>query len=169
MNIFKTFSNIDECLEFIENASASKKTIFFITSSALSQEIIPSILDNKYVYSIYILFDFMSPLDVWVNYSFDIMQIIFFEHELDLLTRLTRDIAAYYEEKSSDDINPQEKLSYLRWARKLYVNAIANDQQRTPFETLQHFEQRIEELENSLKIDEEDNDEEQSSVECDES
>jgi hypothetical protein len=172
MNILKTFSNITECLDFIENASALKKRIFLISSSALGPEIIPYIIDNKHVYSTYILLDCLLPVELWVGEYFDVIQIMSFDHELDLLTRLTRDIAAYYEDKSLNDIDPKEKISYLRWARKLYVNANANSTQFISRRIVQQVEGRIEELEHILKIrqafNDDDDEEGQRSAECDE-
>jgi len=152
LSFLKTFANSEECLEFVKVASAWKKTIFIIISSSLLQNILPDILDNKSIYSIYVLFDFMSPLEELVNSFIIVSRVLVFRHELDLLTRLTRDIAAYYEDKSSSDINSQEKLSYLRWARKLSMNAIAtsNDKQYTSNKTLRHLESRIEKLEDYL-------------------
>lgn len=161
-SILKTFSNSSECLEFIENASALEKKIFVISSSQLGEKLIPYIIDNKCVYSTYILFDCITPFEGWAWPYFDAIQLIPFEHELDLLTRLTRDIATYYEDKSWNDIKPEESLLYLRWAKRLYLKAIANDQQKVSQRILKDFEQRIEKLENSLDFDEE-----QIGVECD--
>jgi hypothetical protein len=63
--------------------SMEKKTIFIISFSSLFQDILPNILDNKSIYSIYVLFDFMSPLEELVNSSIAVSIVLVFEHELD--------------------------------------------------------------------------------------
>ena len=166
MNVLNTFSHSDDCLEFIRQASVSGKTIFLISSSTLSEEIIPFICDNKCIRSVYILFDCISPLKHLIDYIFDLSQMIIFEHDLDLLTRLIRDISVYYEDKSCDEMNPQEKLSYLRWARKLYANAKINNGEHISYKTLNRFEERIGKLEHMLRMTEINQDQEQFGVQC---
>ena len=162
----KTFANSEECSKFLKIASAMKKKVFVISSSALVQDILPDILDNACVYSLYVLFDFCLPVEQVANYLDPTSNMLWFEHDLDLLTRLTQDIATYYEDKSSSNIDPQKKLSYLRWARKLYAKSITHQRKDDPSRTSWRFEDRIHALEDYLQRWQKNDEEVQFSVEC---
>ncbi len=139
------FTDVNECLCFIQNNPTLGK-IFFITSGRLGAEIVPRIYDNNSIYMIYILAIYMAPHIDWaINYDGKLKM---FDNELDLLSRLTRDIAFYYESKSRNNaVSPRTILVYLYWAKRLLANADMVDKKTTPSRHFLEIEKRITDLE----------------------
>ncbi len=161
-----TFSTSEDCSIFIDKVSKSHRNIFLICSGSLGEKFIPEIYHNKFVHSIFILtFDIQNHYE-WASDYIEKIQI--FTHELDLLARLARDIAVYYEKKSSNDItnNPRHSLTYLYWTKRLFTNANIVDDYVTSNRHLQRTNKRIIELEENL-ISKHDNEErEKSGITC---
>jgi hypothetical protein len=111
----------------------SDKRILLITSGSLGQLIIPSIMqDFQQVFtdpvtndpynSIYI-FCLDIPLHyVWVVEYYEYTQM--FDHEADLLARMTRDMAEYYSTQAErQHVNGylKEALRFYSWSKKLFL------------------------------------------------
>jgi len=162
------FSTIENCLNFINKISKSQRNIFTICSGQLGKEFVSKIYYNKSVHAIYILTSNILKRYEWAcNY---IDKINLFTHELDLLARLTRDIAAYYEKKSNDKTikNPRHTLTYLHWSKRLLNNANFVDEDAVPRKRLQRIEKRNIELEACLNSKREYEEEEKDAVNCNE-
>ncbi|CAF4036137.1 unnamed protein product, partial [Rotaria sordida] len=137
---FKLFDDIEPCLTYLlENAG--KKRIFFITSGALGEHIVPRILNNHrkifadndgniYKDSIYV---FCANVAYHGQWALDYEELDCIKMENDdkaILARLTRDIANYLkskgeEEFSNDDNSSSVELAiqYFGWAKNLYERA----------------------------------------------
>ena len=162
------FSTCEDCLIFIEKVSKSRRKIFVICSGRLGQQLVPEICHNEFIHSIYILaFNLYDHYEWACDY---IEKIRMFTHELDLLARLTRDIADYYEKKSSEEIanHPRHILTYLYWTKRLLSNANIVDDYVTSRSYLQRINRRIAHLEEYLKSNckDEEEEEEKSGVVC---
>lgn len=101
------------------------KKIIFISSGSLSRICIPYIKSNyPNVYSFYVFcFNISLQMDYAPNY-YDCIQI--FNHELDLLTRLMRDISLEMIKEGQNYLNksnPEDALEYFEYARILEVKA----------------------------------------------
>ena len=116
------FSNIDKCVKFIEASSVSKNTLFVISSGSLGRYLVPRIIDYKCVSIIYIFTCNIATQVHWAIQYVDKINI--FDHELDLLVRLTRDLAEYYMRKALTSMKKsQQSLPYLRCAKTLFEKA----------------------------------------------
>ncbi|CAF1341968.1 unnamed protein product [Adineta ricciae] len=113
---------IDSCVNFIENFSQSNTKIFLITTGLLGRKLVPRIYKNQHIHSIYV---FTCCLAYQIDWVIDFLdKIIVFDHEFDLLSRITRDIASYYIQRASELIEDCEKsLNYLSWSKKLFDKA----------------------------------------------
>ena len=148
--IFYSFSDIQPCLEFINTISKTEKTIFLISSGYLGRILIPQIFDNMYVHSIYILTINIEEKVSWAMDYYD--KILIFNHDSDLFSRLTRDIASYYLQKYLIDYRSSRlNLFFLKWARNLYKIADENDKRAVPYFELKTTEEHLKKLELSLK------------------
>lgn len=160
------FSTCEDCLNFIEKISKSQKNIFFICSGRLGEQSVSEIYNNECVHSIFILtFNMLDDYEWACNY---IEKIHIFTHELDLLARLARDIAVYYEKKSCGQItnNPQHSLTYLYWTKRLLANANVVDKFVTSNKHLQYINKQIIELETHLNSKCEYDEKDKNSVTC---
>lgn len=117
----KYFSKIDTALNFIQNHP--EKTIFFISSGTIGEKIVPELVKLSNVEYIFI---FCGNIAAHAGWAEDYTERIsnFFEHQDDLLERLTADIGKYLENKGDqyekDDDRWQAKNCYA-WAKKLYL------------------------------------------------
>lgn len=160
------FSASEDCLNFINKISKFQRNIFLICSDNLSEKFVSDISHNKFIHSIFILtFDILNHYE-WACDNIEKIQI--FTHELDLLARLARDIAVYYETKSSDEImsNPRHSLTYLYWSERLFTNANIVDNYVTSNRHLQRINKRIDELEKHLNNKHDNEEEEKSGITC---
>ncbi|CAF1164210.1 unnamed protein product [Rotaria magnacalcarata] len=116
------FSNVDDCVKFIDSPSSSETTIFVISSGSLGRKLVPRIFNNKRIYAIYIFTcNILTQIDWAIHY---VDKVLMFVHELDLLIRLPKDIADYYVRKALKTIeNPRQSLHYLYWSKKLLNKA----------------------------------------------
>ena len=146
-----TFATAEDCLIFIEKVCKSRRRIFFICSGSLAEDFIPKIFDNKFVHFIYIFTINILNHYEWACTYIDKM--LLFTHELDLLARLTRDIAHYYMEKSSEHMpkNPRLALTYLGWTQQLLKNANVIDDFETSRYNLRCVHQQVMKLEQVVK------------------
>lgn len=116
------FTNLEDCVEFINKSSKSATTIFLITSGHLGRKLIPRVAYNMKIRVIYIFTWNVSYHKEWAIDYVD--KVLMFDHELDLLSRLTNDVGKYYIRKGMANI---EKLpltvQYLNWAKKLFSKA----------------------------------------------
>ena len=142
-NYLNTFSNKDECLNFLKHVE-SKIKIIFITSNFFGQEIVPLIVQR--VHMIYILVN-----DTLFSYewAFDYKSSLLIFHEATcLLVRLTRDLAQDIFETAELTLTSSVKqtITLLKWARKLYNRANEID---TPscLTALKSINNRLERLE----------------------
>jgi hypothetical protein len=158
INHLNTFSNKDECLNFLKHVE-SKIKIIFITSNLLGEEIVPLIVQR--VHMIYIL---VNDTVFSYEWAFDYKSSLLIFHEATcLLVRLTRDLAQDFFEKAELTLTSSVKqtITLLKWARKLYNRANEID---TPsyLPTLKLINCRLERLE----LNEEKDD--KFALECDE-
>ncbi|CAF0868832.1 unnamed protein product [Adineta ricciae] len=123
----RMFKRIDSCVNFIENFSQSNTKIFLVTTGSLGRKLVPRIYENQHIHGIYV---FTCCLAYQIDWVIDFLdKIIVFEHELDLLSRITRDIASYYVQRAFEPIEDCEKsLNYLSWSKKLFGKADLVDQ-----------------------------------------
>ena len=123
----KYFCQIPNAVEFIRQNS--NKKIFFISSGTIGKEIIPKIYNLPQIQGIYIFCGNISAHVEWAgDYEDNITSML--EHQDNLLTRLSRDIAKYLEEKG-DRYKVQGLIIATRncyaWAKKLLTRAVALD------------------------------------------
>jgi hypothetical protein len=165
--ILWTFSNVDDCVRFINTSSDYGSTLFVIASGVLGRKLVPQIFNHKRVYAIYIFTcNIFINID-WVSSYMD--KVLMFDHELDLLSRLTKDIAEYYVRKALETIeNLQHSLHYLQWAKKLLYKANIVDERSSPTMKLKQIEAFIEQVEKYSSNDQKWEDSIKHGVECDE-
>lgn len=116
----------------------------------MAENFLPKIFQNKFIHSVYVLTGNISAHYDWACDYIEKIQL--FTHELDLLARLTRDIADYYMKKSSTEMtkNPQHTLTYLYWTRQLLLSANVVDDFVTSRYIIQCVDERIMKLERKL-------------------
>ncbi|UJR24548.1 hypothetical protein I4U23_005923 [Adineta vaga] len=144
--ILFTFSKVDTCVKFINQLSHSNTTIFMITTGALGRRLVPQIFDNRHIYAIYVFTcNLLTQIDWALNY---IDKILMFDHELDLLSRLTKDIASYYVQKAFASIeDSRQSLNYLSWSKKLLNKTNFLDKRNYSTERLKQIETLINQIE----------------------
>ncbi|CAF1062696.1 unnamed protein product [Rotaria sp. Silwood1] len=140
------FSNVDDCIEFIDALSNFDTTLFVISSGSLGRKLVPKIIKNNKIYSIYIFTcNILAQMDWAINY---VDKVLMFNHEFDLLTRLANDIADYYVQKALKNIeNLQLSLQYLNWAKKLHSKATIVNGLNNISVKLKYLESFIEQVE----------------------
>ncbi|CAF0873577.1 unnamed protein product [Rotaria sordida] len=119
----KYFPTIEKGLEYI--LKNSDKKIFFISSGTIGKIIVPQIANLPQIQGIYIFCGNISYHTEWAGeYAENISGM--FEHQDNLLERLTRDIAAYVERKG-DQYKTNEAILPARncyaWSKKLLIRA----------------------------------------------
>ncbi|CAF2998206.1 unnamed protein product [Rotaria socialis] len=136
---FKLFDDLDKCYKFLL-ANAGKKRIFFITSGALGQSIVPRLLTmdpqvfqdkngELYKHSIYIFCANMTAHAEWAEEFLDLNCIQMGNDDRMVLFWLTRDIANYFVTKGKEELTKTDiatiKQAYqdLTWGRSLYCKA----------------------------------------------
>lgn len=137
--IFKLFSNVESCLNFLLEYKG-KMRIFFITSGSLGEHIVPQILTehqdifkdkNGKIYedSIYIFCADMIKHGQW---AIDYLELDCIKMENDdqaILARLTRDIAKYFLSEgkqfieNNDLLSLEKAMQYFTWSKELYHKA----------------------------------------------
>jgi hypothetical protein len=160
------FSAIEDCLNFIDKISKFQRNIFLICSDHLGEKFVSENHHTNLVHSIFILVFNVPECNEWAYDYTEKIQV--FTHELDLLARLARDIARYYEEKSSNDIkiNPQNSLTYLYWSKRLFTNANMVDNDITSNRHLKRVDEQIDALEKYLNSKQDDEEDEKCSITC---
>ncbi|CAF1630207.1 unnamed protein product [Didymodactylos carnosus] len=118
----KPFFEIHTCLEFIyENKD---KKVFFISSGSMAKFIVPQIAELPQIHGIYILRDDISCYaSDWAQEYSDYIDSMF-DHEDDLLMRVTIDIAKYLEKKGDDYMRLSDNAkahNCYTWAIKLIL------------------------------------------------
>ena len=126
------FTDLNECYAAFETYRSYK--VFFITSGSLGQDIIPRIMDNfRDVFTdpvtgeprnqIYVFCGAMVDHAEWaVEYD---QHVQMFDHEADLLVRMTFDAATYFRtrgERMRAANELDDALRYCKWSKKLYLN-----------------------------------------------
>ncbi|CAF0724879.1 unnamed protein product [Adineta steineri] len=125
-------ATIEDALQLIDANSYYQKKIIFITSASLGKEIIPKILEENFSIHSYYIFCADMPSNVeWAlkcreDHGMDIKM---FDHETDLLIRLSRDLsdALIEQGKLLFDSKPKEALNYFECARALAEKAVEHD------------------------------------------
>jgi hypothetical protein len=126
--LLQAFINEDDCLKAFEKNQ--DKHIFLIASGALGKEIVPKVIEkyrhiftdpitNKPYTSVYIFCHHLEYHNWVLDYA-EYVQI--FTFDLDLLTRMTLDIAEYFIERGKrirQDNDLNGALQRLHWAKKL--------------------------------------------------
>jgi hypothetical protein len=136
---FKLFDDKEPCLAFLLQ-NAAKKHIFFITSGALGEHIVPDILNNhRKIFeddngnvnkiSIYVFCLNMAYHSQWALDYVDLDCIKMENDDRIILACLTRDIANYLESRGKKEFSNDNSasvelaLQYFGWAKKLYEQA----------------------------------------------
>ncbi|CAF2059794.1 unnamed protein product [Rotaria magnacalcarata] len=126
-----TFTDPNACYQAFE--TYSNKRILFITSGTLGKHIVPRILENfpqvftdpvaKVPYNaIYVFCGYISAHIPWAMPFLD--YILMFNHETDLLLRMTCDMAKYYLTKADRLYADGDLVSTRRtygWSKKLFL------------------------------------------------
>jgi hypothetical protein len=125
-----TVQTSDEAMEEIEKNSTAK--IFFISSGSLGREIVPRITSKYYhINSFYIFcFKIINHID-WASDYADRLQM--FDHQIDLLVRLMRDIANYFIQQGQPYLKldePSTALTYFKHAWNLETQANVRDKMK---------------------------------------
>ena len=123
----KYFSKIETALAFIRNSST--KTIFFISSGSIGKEIVPRLVELSNVKEIYIFCRDISEHVEWAEPYTDRIS-NFFQHQDDLLERLTNDIGKYLEAKGDQFVTndaPWQAKNCYAWAQKLYLRNVEDE------------------------------------------
>lgn len=119
----KYFPEIPQAVEFIRQNR--DKRIFFISSGTIGKEIIPQICQLSQIKGIYIFCGNISAHVEWAAEYVDYITAIL-EHQDNLLTRLSRDIAEYLETKG-DRYRQEGSMIAARncysWAKKLLLRS----------------------------------------------
>jgi hypothetical protein len=111
----KMFTNVDQCRRYID--SQQNNLILLITSDRNGRKILPDIYDR--ILNTYIL---RNGWNDW-QWGFDYIESLqMFDDDQCVLTRIVRDLARYFVD-GAFQLPPEEALSYLTWARKLYIQA----------------------------------------------
>jgi hypothetical protein len=164
-----TFSNKDECLDFLKQVESTIK-ILFITSNIYGEEIVPLIV--KRVHMIYILVNDRLFSYEWASdYK---SNLLIFDDNLHLLVRLIRDLAQNFFEKAelTSKSSVQQAIIFFKWARKLFHRANKIDSPSS-LNILNSIDRKLETLELNCKFiqSQEDNINEKDdkfALECDE-
>ncbi|CAF2096194.1 unnamed protein product [Rotaria magnacalcarata] len=163
----KLFDDLDKCYKFLL-ANAGKKRIFFITSGALGQYIVPKLLNKDpqvfqdkngklYEHSIYIFCAHMAAHAEWAQDFLDLNCIQMEHDEQIVLFWLTRDIANYFVTKGKEELTKTDiatiKQAYqdLTWGRSLYVKANSVKKGLPIDALLTEIDKLIVEAENKIK------------------
>lgn len=119
----KYFSEIPKAVEYIRQHP--EKRIFFVSSGSIGKEIVPQIYDLPQIQGIYIFCGNISAHVEWASEYIDNITAML-EHQDNLLTRLSRDIADYLQAKGDEY---KQKNSYIAarncysWALKLLLRS----------------------------------------------
>ena len=126
------FTNLEDCYNAFQEYRNYK--VFFITSGSLGQDIIPRIMTNfqdiftdqvtqEPSNTIYVFCGAMVDHAEWALEYYQHVQM--FDHEADLLARMTLDAATYFRtrgERLRDANELGDALRYYNWSRTLYLN-----------------------------------------------
>lgn len=153
--------NIEECIQCFERNE--EKRIFFVTSGSLGRDAVPEILkrfqhvftdpetDEPYT-SIYIYCGNIKYHIDWALECRDYIQM--FDHEADLLTRMTRDIAEYFlmiGKRMLNEDPPNNAAAYhrLSWANELFTRY--SKRENLPRQKFEELKQLLDYVEEELK------------------
>jgi hypothetical protein len=130
--LLSEFTNIERCIKCFEQNQ--NKRIFFITSGAMGEVAVPRILErfketftdqvsNEPYMSMYV---FCLNIGYHIEWALNYREYIqIFDHEADLLSRMTRDIGNYFVTQGKYllvKVPPNNDAAYhrLSWAHELY-------------------------------------------------
>ncbi|CAF1106026.1 unnamed protein product [Rotaria sp. Silwood1] len=120
------FDDLTRCYESFEQNK--DKHIYFITSGTMGKDIIPRLIanyeqlfkdpiTNNSYYSIYI---FCGNTEYHLDWLYEVRGYVqVFNHEADLLARMTRDVADYFVEQGRHCL--QNALLRYKWSKKLFT------------------------------------------------
>jgi hypothetical protein len=119
-----------EAIELIGNYPEAK--IFFLSSGSLGKDMVPKIVNQySFIHSFYIYcFKILNHRD-WALEYLDCLKM--FDHPIDLLVRLMRDISEYFieeGEKFLNDNDPHNALKYFNHAWNLEKRANEKDKMK---------------------------------------
>jgi hypothetical protein len=125
-----TARTADEAIELIKNYPTAK--IFFISSGSLGKDMVPKIV-NQYqlIHSFYIYCFKMIKHRDWASDYLSCLQM--FDHPIDLLVRLMRDISEYFIEQGKTNLqfnDAKNALKYFNHARNLEIQANKKDKMK---------------------------------------
>ncbi|CAF1428532.1 unnamed protein product [Rotaria magnacalcarata] len=122
-----TVNTLDEAIETIEIYSQAK--VFFISSGSLGKDIVPKIVGRfPLIHSFYIFCFKMVYHTGWASVYVDCLQM--FDHPIDLLVRLMRDISTYFIAQGKMQLEfdePRNALTYFKYAWNLETKANIRD------------------------------------------
>ncbi|CAF0850302.1 unnamed protein product [Rotaria sordida] len=122
-----TVSRSDEAMQQIETHSEAK--IFFISSGSLGKDMVPTIVRQyPLIHSFYIFCFDMATHGNWALDYTNCLKI--FDHPIDLLVRLMRDISTYFIEQGKLYLkfnDPNNALKYFKYAWNLETRANQKD------------------------------------------
>jgi hypothetical protein len=125
-----TVQTSDEAMKEIEKNSTAK--IFFISSGSLGQEIVPRITSKYHHINSFYIFCFKIINHIhWASDYASHLQM--FDHQIDLLVRLMRDIAKYFIEQGKTHLSfnqPRDALKYFQHAWNLETQANIRDKMK---------------------------------------
>jgi hypothetical protein len=129
--IFQAFNNIEKCYETIEKNL--HKRIFFITSGSLGKIIVPSLVilhpeafpKNNPIFIFcanlnMVPVEDVQPTNLWLEEFLE--NVLPFDHQDTLLTRVTREIANYFAAESQRLLSsqqPAEAHQYQEWSHRM--------------------------------------------------
>jgi hypothetical protein len=120
----------DEAIELIQNYPNAK--FFFISSGSLGKDMVPKIVQQySFIHSFYIFCFKMANHCGWASEYVDCLQM--FDHPIDLLVRLMRDISEYFINQGQIFLNgndPHLALKYFNHAWNLENRANEKDKMK---------------------------------------
>ncbi|CAF3307957.1 unnamed protein product [Rotaria socialis] len=122
-----TVKTVEEAIETIEIYSQAR--VLFISSGSLGKDIVPKIVGRyPLIHSFYIFCFKMFLHTDWASEYIDCLQM--FDHPIDLLVRLMRDISLYFIEQGKIQLEfdePGNALTYFKYAWNLETRANTRD------------------------------------------
>jgi hypothetical protein len=152
------FTNPQACYRAVEQYK--DRRVLFITSGTLGRNIVPRVIqDYQQVFtdpvtnnpynSIYVFCHDIGNNYDWAMEHLDYIQI--FNHEADLLTRMTRDMADYYftqGEHLRATGHLEDALRFYRWSKKLFLQYEKMNEPCRKY--LENIDRITKEIENTL-------------------
>ncbi|UJR37163.1 hypothetical protein I4U23_029872 [Adineta vaga] len=112
------YHDVEQCRRFVD--TVKHKKLFCIVQGKHAQTLVPFIAENTIEPVVYIFCLHIIELNEWAQTYNCILNGGMFDHEADLLTKLTRDLADYAELKAQE--YRMKKRACENWARNLTEN-----------------------------------------------